>query len=413
MQGYDNKNGGKRRAEDFDRYDSYTEDELYEEEIARKHSKADEIVAKKKKENTIKKRRKTALIVILILAILIAAAFILLEIFTEAPDISDDEGLKNVDIDIEKGVTNGRNNGMYTFLVVGRDKVGNNTDTIMVGRIDVVNKTLNVISIPRDTLINSNYNVKKINYIYPANVNTGGDAIGSLCEAVSNMLGFNVDNYIVVDIQAAAELVDCIGGVEFDVPVDMHYDDPGQDLHIDLDAGLQTLNGDNAVKVFRFRNTYAGGDIERIGVQHDLLMAIAKQTLTLGNVPNLGEIIDIVENHTETDLTADNIRFYIKAFLTIDKEDVQFLTMPGDPYGCIYGMSYVYPDIDAWLDMVNEYISPYVDKVTVGNVNMATVMNGNFYTTTGELPGGVTSFMFADGSSFPAGAGVYKFQSSN
>ena len=409
MQGYDNKNG-RYSADKFDRRDGYTEDELYK---GKKPSRADEIIANKKKMSKMKKRRRTALVVLLILAIIIAAGWISYIVFFEAPDISDDEGLKNVDINIEEGVTNGRNNGMYTFLVVGRDKVGNNTDTIMVGRIDVVNKTLNVISIPRDTLINSNYNVKKINYIYPANVNTGGDAIGSLCEAVSNMLGFNVDNYIVVDIQAAAELVDCIGGVEFDVPVDMHYDDPGQDLHIDIDAGLQTLDGENAVKVFRFRNTYAGGDIERIGVQHDLLMAIAKQTLTLGNVPNIGEIIDIVEDHTETDLTGDNIRFYIKAFLTIDKEDIHFYTLPGDTYGCIFGMSYVYPDIDEWLKMVNEYISPYVDKVTVENVNMATVIDGNFYTTTGELPGGVTSFMFYSEGEFPAGAAVYKFESSN
>jgi len=404
MQGHENRN--KRSADSFDRYDSYTA-EGFEEKV----SGAEKAVSKKKSESKMKKRRKTALLVILIFAIVLAAAFILIEVFTEAPDISDDDGI-GVNDDVEPGVTNGRNNGMYTFLVVGRDKVGNNTDTIMVGRIDIVNKTLNVISIPRDTLINSNYNVKKINYIYPANVNNGKDAIGALCDAVSDMLGFNVDNYIVVDIQAAAELVDCIGGVEFDVPVDMHYEDPGQDLSINIDAGLQTLSGENAVKVFRFRNTYAGGDIQRIDVQHDLLMAIAKQTLSIGNVPNIGEIIDIVENNTETNLTGDNIRFYIKHFLTMDKDNITFMTMPGDTYGCIFGMSYVYPDIDAWLDIVNESISPYVDAVTAENVNMATVINGNFYTTTGELPGGVTSFMFYSEGSFPAGAGVYKFVSS-
>ena len=385
-----------------DRYDSYSGEAEYREQ----HTP--------KKRKSVKRRRRTALVVILILAVLIAAAFILIDMFTEAPDISNDDGINNndpVNEDIEPGVTNGRYNGMYTFLVVGRDKVGNNTDTIMVGRIDVVNKTLNVVNIPRDTLINRGYNVKKINYVYPANVNTGGDAIGALREAVSDMLGFNVDNYIVVDIQAAAELVDCIGGVEFDVPVDMHYDDPAQDLHIALDAGLQTLSGDNAVKVFRFRNSYPGGDIQRIGVQQDLLKAIAKQVLSIGNVPNIGEIIDIVENNTETDLTGDNIRFYIKHFLTIDDEDITFTTMPCDPYGSIFGMSYVYPLIDEWLELVNSSLSPYETEIKASNVNMATFTNGNFYTTTGDLPGGVTSFMFYKAGESVAGAGVYKFES--
>ena len=364
-----------------------------------------------RKQSKQKKARKTALIVILILAIVISAAFILIEVFTEAPDVKDD-GLKNVNIDIEEGVTNGRNNGMYTCLVVGRDKVGNNTDTIMVARLDVVHKTLNVVNIPRDTLVNTKYNKKNINYIYPACVNNGKDAIGELQEAISDMLGFNVDNYVVIDVQAAEELVDCIGGVEFDVPVDMHYDDPVQDLHIDLNAGLQTLNGENAVKVCRFRNTYAGGDIERIGVQHDLLMAIAKQTLSIGNVPNVGKMIDIVEEHTETDLTADNIRFYIKAFLTLDKDNIKFMTLPFTDCGMIFTWSSLFPDIDAWIDMVNEYLNPYVDKVTVENVNMLTFKDGNFYYTTEEMRGSISGLLgYAAGTSV-ANAQVLRYVSS-
>ena len=366
-----------------------------------------------KKQSKQKKARKTALLVILIIAVLLAAAFILIEVFTEAPDISDDKGIHGDDINIEEGVTNGRNNGMYTFLVVGRDKVGNNTDTIMVGRLDVVHKTLNVVNIPRDTLVNIGYNKKNINYIYPACVNTGEDAIGSLCEAISDMLGFNVDNYIVVDLQAAEELVDCIGGVDFNVPLDMVYDDPAQDLHIDIKAGMQTLNGEDAVKVFRYREGYANADIGRISVQQDLLKAIAKQLLTLGNVPNIGEIIDIVENHTETDLTGDNIRFYIKAFLLMDMDNINFMTLPYTDCGLIFNWSSLFTDIDAWIDMVNEYLSPYVDKVTVENVNMLTFKDGAFYYTSEPMRGSIQGMLgYTPGTSVD-GAQILPYVSSH
>ena len=366
-----------------------------------------------KKQSKQKKARKTALLVILIIAVLLAAAFILIEVFTEAPDISDDKGIHGDDINIEEGVTNGRNNGMYTFLVVGRDKVGNNTDTIMVGRLDVVHKTLNVVNIPRDTLVNIGYNKKNINYIYPACVNTGEDAIGSLCEAISDMLGFNVDNYIVVDLQAAEELVDCIGGVDFNVPLDMVYDDPAQDLHIDIKAGMQTLNGEDAVKVFRYREGYANADIGRISVQQDLLKAIAKQLLTLGNVPNIGEIIDIVENHTETDLTGDNIRFYIKAFLLMDMDNINFMTLPYTDCGLIFNWSSLFTDIDAWIDMVNEYLSPYVDKVTVENVNMLTYKDGAFYYTSEPMRGSIQGMLgYTPGTSVD-GAQILPYVSSH
>lgn len=225
------------------------------------------------------------------------------------------------------------------------------------------------------------------------------------------MLGFGIDNYVAVDIQAAADIIDAIGGVEFDVPCDMHYDDPAQDLHIDIDAGLQKLNGENAVKVLRFRNTYAGGDIQRIGVQQDLLKALAGQMLSLGNIPNLGTIIDIVEDATVTNLTANNIRFYVKEFLLLDKDKINFITMPGNTYGSIFGLSYVFPDIDAWIELVNDKINPWEAKIGVENIDMITYENGNFYSTTGVLNGGVTSFMYYSAGSEMANAGVYNYSS--
>ena len=414
MQLFGSKKGGKHSGGSHNAERSVGSDNyLDEREPETRSADVEKIKAKRDKKAKKKKTRKVILTILIILAVLLAGAYFAIEYFTEAPDV-DDKGLKGDDDDrIEAGVTNGRYNGMYTFMVVGLDKVGNNTDTIMVGCLNVVDGELNIINIPRDTLVNTKYNVKKINYIYPACVNNNKDAIGELKAALEDMLGFGIDKYAVIDIGAAEQIVDTIGGVEFDVPVDMHYDDPVQDLHINIDAGLQRLNGEQTVQVLRFRNTYAGGDIQRIGVQQSLFKAMASQLLSLGNIPNIGQLIEIVENNTETDLTADNIRFYIKEFLLLNKDNINFYTLPADTSGSIFGMSYVYPYIDEWIELVNDKINPWEKKVDVSNINMVTYSNGNFYSTTGELQGGVTSFMFYEAGTSVAGAGVYPYTSTS
>lgn len=376
----------------------------------------EEIVKQRNKQKKKKNTLKTVLIILIVLAVLVAAAYVLLDHFTEAPPVDLDGifGNKTEDDDeeLKAGVTDGRYDYVYTCLIVGVDQVSNSTDTIMVACFNIPEGKVNVVNIPRDTLVNTPYNVKKINYIYPACLNNNKDGIAALEAGIKNMLGFGVDNYIFVNIQAAEQIVDTIGGVEFDMPYAMHYSAPDQDLYIDIDAGLQTLNGEDFVHALRFRSDYAGGDIQRIEFQQTLLKAMAKQLLTLGNVPNLGSVVDIIENNMETDLSADNIRFYIKEFLKIDFENISFMTLPGNTNGGLFGLSYVFADIDAWIDMVNDNLNPWVARVGVQNVDMVTYEGGNFYSTTGELKGGVGSFMgYGDGGA-GSNASVYTFTSS-
>lgn len=412
MQLFGSKKSGKHSGDSGYKEQSAASNDYYggyEPEV--QSGSVEKIKSKRDKQARKKKTRRVILTILIILAVLLVGLYFMVEYFTEPPEV-DNSGLKGSE-EIQPGVTNGRYNGMYTFMVVGLDKVGNNTDTIMVGCLNVVDGELNIINIPRDTLVNTKYNVKKINYIYPACVNNNKDAIGELKAGLEDMLGFGIDKYAVIDIGAAEQIVDTIGGVEFDVPEDMHYDDPEQDLHINIDAGLQRLNGEQTVQVLRFRNTYAGGDIQRIGVQQSLFKAMASQLLSLGNIPNIGELIEIVENNTKTDLTADNIRFYIKEFLLLDKDNINFYTLPADTSGSIFGMSYVYPYIDEWIELVNDKINPWEKKIDVSNINMVTYSNGNFYSTTGELKGGVTSFMYYEAGTSVAGAGVYPYTSTN
>ena len=401
MQLYGNKNDGKHTGDRRPKSEEEFAAEQRAVDEAMRGNRSGKRKKRKKKGSAVKK----ILLAILIIAALAAAAwFIFVEFFTEAPEVAPE----------------GREDVKFTFLIVGLDKVGNNTDTIMVARFDTKNDNINVVSLPRDTLINSESSVKKINSVYPASINNGGDGYTALAAAVEKMLGFKVDHIVVIDIQAAAEIVDTIGGVEFDVPVNMNYDDPTQDLHIHINKGLQRLNGEQTVQVLRFRATYGMGDIDRIDVQQSLFRTMASQLISLGNIPNIDELISIAENrvvtyntHTGKPLTGDNIRYFLKEFLDLSGEDIQFMKMPALNSYCgeICKVSYVFPDIGAWVDMVNERINPYDEKVSYEDLDMVTVMNGNFYYTTEPLRGGVTSFYLY--SSYPnvANYGILPYSS--
>ena len=378
----------------------------------------DEIVAARNKKGKKKKAGKVILIILLVLVLLAGIGYVVLEYFIKPPEpkpggVTDNTGTTHVD---------GRKDGVYTFLVAGTDQISNNTDTIMIGSFDTVNHKLNIVSIPRDTLINIQHEVKKANaaYHYAAyykNVEGSSyyncDPIKSMRkELVKNMLGFDVDKYVLVNINAAAEVVDAIGGVEFDLPVDMNYDSKRQDLHIHLNKGLQTLSGDDFVKVMRFRSSYAGGDLQRIEMQQKLLRALADQMLTLGNVPNLTKVAQIVSDNMETDMSTENIIYFAKEFLKLSKDDVKFMTLPKLSTGSVFGYSYVFTDIDAWLKMVNESLNPWKTEVTAQNVDIITYKDGNFYSTTGEVNNGIDSFLSYNSSDPMASAQVIRYTGS-
>ena len=291
--------------------------------------------------------------------------------------------------------------GMYTFLVVGFDQVAYHTDTIMVGRLDTVNHTINVVSIPRDTLMNISGGTKKINELFLRGMNnTDGDqdaklqgGIDRLLEGITDILGFTPDVYAAVNLEAFVELINAIGGVDYDVPVDMHYTDPTQDLVIDLDAGMQHLTGEEAVGVMRFRSGYVTADIGRIETQQDFLMSIASQFISLGSIPHLAEFIDIFEEYVLTNMDTANLAFFARQFLMCSSDNITFQTIPANYNDSIKGLSYVSIYVDEWITMINEKLNPYDQPVTESNVNILThSTTSGFYSTTGTIAGGADSF---------------------
>lgn len=396
---------------DFENLDpEYAEDNM--EEYAPEEPRASHRTPRKRKS------RRKLIVFFVVLAILAGGVIAAYKSFVKPPALNDlkptagpaiedgsepeEKPVKPTDDPNVEYIDNGyRKEYRYTFLIVGLDQVQTNTDTMLVGTLDVKDKWLHVVSIPRDTLVNVPWPVKKLNTVYAfSTMSYKGweyeNGMDGLKRAVSDIMGYEPDCWALVDVEAFEKLVDAIGGVYYDVPMDMNYSAPDQDLYIDIKAGYQWLSGAEALKVMRFRSGYATADIGRIETQQDFLKSVAKQMLTLGNIPNIGKVYDIYEEYVDTNLSTGNIAWFVKEFLKLDPEDITFEIMPEDyslmiPAG--NGLSYCSIDIDAWLHMVNEKLSPLDELVKAENLNILTwdsVYGAE--STTGVIAGGEYSF---------------------
>lgn len=284
----------------------------------------------------------------------------------------------------------------YTILVFGTDVASGLTDTMMVVSYDVTNQQATVMSIPRDTLINVKRSYKKLNGIYSW-YGGGGDGITALKNEVSELIGFTPDYYVQVDWELVGQMVDAIGGVYFEVPWDMWYRDPYQDLYIDLKEGYQLLDGDQAMQLVRWRKNMDPvtfetrdevSDIKRLEIQHSFLKAVLKQTLQLKNVTRISELAKVFGENVVSDLSIENLFWFgsqaIMGGLSVDS--VQFCTMPF-AYGTDYkGNSYVYPVQNQLLTLINDGLNPFVQRVTLNQLDLMWVnADGTLGSSTGVL----------------------------
>ena len=400
----------RRYAERMERVERRERYAARGQEGPRQRFESDDIISREERRAMRPRWPRRLLAAFLTLAVLAVGAYAGYRVWAKAPE-TEQGGLNDYTAEQpeESGVAAeapdsaaSHRDGVYTFLISGIDVVGYHNDTNLVGMFDTVNGKLNIVSLPRDMLVNVNLNIKKINQPYAAAKNNNQDATAALLDTVSDILGYEVDMYAFVNIEAAAEIVDAIGGVYFDIPYDMDWDAPDQDppLHIHIKAGPQTLDGENFVNAMRFRmsndgsHTYAGGDIQRIEFQHELLMAFAEQALQFGNIANLGEIYSAVMENTETNVSLGNIMFLLEQFLKLDGEDISFHTIPNRMDGMINGLNYVMPLIDDWVVMLNEYLNPFDVEITKENLNMISYIDGVWTMTQGYIAGGEESFAY-------------------
>ena len=143
---------------------------------------------------------------------------------------------------------------------------------------------------------------------------------------------------MIVRTEALIELVDAIGPIEYNVPIDMNYNDPTQDLHIQFKKGLQEIDGEEAEELLRFRKNddgtsfppeYGDNDIGRMRNQREFITAVIDQTVTAGNITKLGQILDIASRNLITNVDFNAIKDYLPYAVEFSTENLQTASLPG------------------------------------------------------------------------------------
>ncbi|MCL2059105.1 MAG: LCP family protein [Oscillospiraceae bacterium] len=252
-------------------------------------------------------------------------------------------------MDVLRGFKQETGDSINILVLVGDS--GDNTDAVMVMRYDPKTSDFNIISIPRDTYITlQGYTFHKVNSVYK--VKDGPERLKALLEG---MLGQKIDYYVNVNLKTVREIVDLLGGVDYDVPCDMVYDDPDQNLHINLKKGRRTLTGKQVEGLLRFRmpnswtrevrQFYDGSDIKRIERQHDFFSEMIRQKLNVKYVTKVSEIIDTVYSNIQTDLPLSEMLKLARGLPGISSDSFQTATLPGEAK-YIGGVSYYIHDAE-------------------------------------------------------------------
>lgn len=256
-----------------------------------------------------------------------------------------------------------RREQVYTCLIFGLDDGNGNTDTIMVATFDVPNKKIGLVSIPRDTVVSVERSAaqNKINAAY------GRNGVEELEEELEELLGIPIDYYVRIRLSAFEKLVNAVGGVWFNVPVDMDYDDPLQDLSIHLTKGYQILNGEQAMGLVRFRqnNDSEGyGDVGRANTQQAFIKAMLGQVLSGASLDSIPALVDILLNYVSTDAGLNDMLYFGRELLGMDLDGgISTATLPAE-----WHSPYMWVQSEEALAVVNELLNPYTTQITADMV---------------------------------------------
>ncbi|MBF2080487.1 MAG: LCP family protein [Synechococcales cyanobacterium T60_A2020_003] len=230
-----------------------------------------------------------------------------------------------IDHDLESERAQAQTTGVQTESGRLEDGIfSGRSDTMLLVQVDPEAKSVNVLSIPRDTQVDiANMGLTKINH---ANA-LGGPALAA--DVVSDTLnGITIDRYVRVNTEAFRELVDLLGGVEVNVPYEMRYVDQTQGLDINLQPGLQLLNGNQAEQFARFRSD-GYGDIGRVQRQQQLLRALRDRVTSPTVIPKIPQAIQLIREHIDTNLSIEEILALADFATKLEQDDFRMVMLPG------------------------------------------------------------------------------------
>lgn len=233
--------------------------------------------------------------------------------------------------------------GIINILLIGVDEGGFRSDTIMLVSVDSYSDRVNLLSIPRDTMVKAKgYTIQKINAL----IGLGKQAAANnkldepeelLIDTVKDVTGLPIHYFASVDFDGFKEIIDAVDGVEFNVPYNMNYDDPVQDLHIHLKAGMQHLDGDAAHDFVRFRHNndgsapgeYVLGDEGREYWQQEFIKELIKQKCKPYYISKIDEIFKVVSKNLRTNYTMKDLINHLELVQRVDFSNVGSYQLPG------------------------------------------------------------------------------------
>ncbi len=265
--------------------------------------------------------------------------------------------------------------GRYNFLIVGLDRASNSTDIMMVVSYNVVDGKINIVQIPRDTYIKTDdiKSVGRINAYYAVYYNSakknGADspellAVSNLAALIERNFRVRINYSAVVDLDGFVKIIDAVGGVDLTIPEDMFYEDPYQDLYIDLKAGYQHLDGEHAMQFVRYRKGYVQQDLGRQNALKNFMSALMSQMKERMSIKMLAEITGTVTENLTSNIGASDFLYFGRSALSVDLSQVHMMTLPGES-ASVGGASVYVLYRDDTIAMINEYLNVFgvpVDK---------------------------------------------------
>ena len=259
---------------------------------------------------------------------------------------ASDEPIKETEAEVKSNICN--------LLLLGKDNVADLCDVMMLVSLNSTSGQLSVVQIPRDTYFS--YTASDYKKINAASHRLGGAE--KFKKKLSDALGVPIDGYIEFDLDFVRDAVDMVGGVELDVPCDMHYDDPQQNLSIHLKKGKQMLMGEDAVAFVRFRSGYRRADLGRRDAQKLFLAAFSRAFSEHVGVSEIPRMIWLATKHLKTDVRLDTMISVAVGMRNLPGENITVLTLPGEEVQSEYsGAWYYILSRDGCADAIEKYLT--------------------------------------------------------
>lgn len=230
-----------------------------------------------------------------------------------------------------------------TVMLMGidhRQETGSlNTDVIMVLSLNPEDKSATVVSIPRDVqLFPSGLPHRKANYYYPYfYLQNQETAFAKTKEVFSDYLDIPIDYMVTINFEGFKKVVDELGGLMIDVDMNMCYIDTYDGTNINLQQGLQKLDGKEALDFVRYRKsssrcsvvTAESTDQERNLRQQQVIDAVLKEMLSFNGITKAGQVIQSIGEEMKTDIPSSQIRNFITKYYNIDRSNIDYRSLQG------------------------------------------------------------------------------------